>query len=44
MVAITLAGVAQWRYALLRNGDIAEFEIVRGGGFIILLVSDMDDW
>jgi len=27
MVAITLAGVAQWRYELLRNGD-AEFEIV----------------
>jgi hypothetical protein len=43
MVAITLAGVAQWRYELLRNGD-AEFERVRGGGFIILLVSDIDDW
>jgi hypothetical protein len=27
MVAITLAGVAQWRYKLLRNGDIPEFEI-----------------
>jgi len=27
MVAITLAGVAQWRYELLRNGDIPEFEI-----------------
>ena len=27
MVAINLAGVAQWRYELLRNGDIAEFDI-----------------
>jgi hypothetical protein len=27
MVAITLAGVAQWRYELLRKGDIPEFEI-----------------
>jgi tRNA(Met) C34 N-acetyltransferase TmcA len=44
MVAITLVAVVQWRYELLRNEDIAEFEIVRGGGFIILLVSDIDDW
>jgi hypothetical protein len=31
MVAITLVVVAQWRYELLRNEDIAEFEFVGAG-------------